>query len=84
MNDGAEMQDSSRQYRDAQADALAASLPIYASSVCLTCASHRTIVSGKGSVFMLCRSHDVPANWPKYPSQPKSHCDYYQDTKPDE
>ncbi len=66
--------------RGAIADAMAAALPLYASSVCLNCQFHRTIVSGKGSVFMLCQSEETPDHWPKYPPQPVSRCRYYRES----
>lgn len=60
------------------ADALALQSPLLASSICLRCMDHRTIVSGKGSVFMLCQSAETPSNWPKYPPQPVRHCRFYR------
>ncbi len=59
-------------------DALAALAPLLARSICLQCESHRTVVSGKGSVFMLCQSIDTPDTWPKYPPQPLQHCRYFK------
>ncbi len=59
-------------------DALAAMDPLLARSICLQCESHRTVVSGKGSVFMLCQSSDTPDTWPKYPQQPVLHCRYFK------
>ncbi|MCY2984593.1 MAG: hypothetical protein NTY15_13290 [Planctomycetota bacterium] len=63
--------------KDKAADALAARQPLLANSICLKCTSHRSIVSGKGSVFMLCQSDSTPSNWPKYPPQPLTQCRYY-------
>ncbi|MFN6131013.1 MAG: hypothetical protein ACK6DC_22140 [Planctomycetota bacterium] len=70
------------QQRDAQADSLARNHPLLRSSICLECAAHRTIVSGKGSVFMLCQSDQAPNTWPKYPRQPVSRCPYFQKPEP--
>lgn len=79
MNDA----DDSRESKNAQlskvADALAAMQPLLATSLCLKCVSHKTVVSGKGSVFMLCQSENTPANWPKYPAQPLRQCRYFQE-----
>ncbi|MFO0013390.1 MAG: hypothetical protein ACK553_11645 [Planctomycetota bacterium] len=61
-------------------DALARENPLLRSSICLDCRSHRTVVSGKGSVFLLCQSDDTPANWPKYPRQPVRQCPYFAST----
>ncbi len=52
--------------------------PLYARSVCIRCANHRTIVSGTGSVFMLCQSNAVSSGWPKYPPQPLSRCPHFE------
>ena len=60
------------------ADAMAAKEPLLATSICLKCVSHRTVVSGRGSVFMLCQSESTPANWPKYPAQPLHQCRFFQ------
>ncbi len=59
------------------ADAFAALDPLLGRSICLQCKSHRTVVSGKGSVFMLCQSGDTPDTWPKYPPQPLQQCRYF-------
>jgi len=58
------------------ADLLASQHSLLSQSVCLRCVDHRTIVSGKGSVFMLCQSERTPSQWPKYPPQPLSQCGY--------
>jgi hypothetical protein len=78
MSTPSEPGESKIQQRDAQADALARNHPLLRSSICLQCAAHRTIVSGKGSVFMLCQSDQTPETWPKYPRQPVSRCPYFQ------
>lgn len=74
--------EDSRESKNAQlakvADAMAAAQPLLATSICLKCVSHRTVVSGRGSVFMLCQSNKTPANWPKYPAQPLKQCGYFQ------
>ena len=57
-------------------DVLAMREPLLRDSVCLRCSDHRTIVSGKGSVFLLCQSEHVPKEWPKYPRQPLFRCPY--------
>lgn len=59
-------------------DEIAAMQPLLRNSVCLSCADHRTIVSGKGSVFMLCQSKTTPKQWPKYPPQPVRQCGYFR------
>ncbi len=59
-------------------DEIAAMQPLLRNSVCLSCADHRTILSGKGSVFMLCQSKTTPKQWPKYPPQPVRQCDYFR------
>lgn len=64
--------------RDAQADLLARDQPLLKSSICLGCRAHRTIVSGKGSVFLLCQSERTPDSWPKYPPQPLRGCPYFE------
>ncbi|MBU6385814.1 MAG: hypothetical protein KGS49_07755 [Planctomycetes bacterium] len=52
-------------------------------SICLDCCDHRTIVSGRGSVFLLCQSSKTPSHWPKYPRQPLRQCPYWtQSTEP--
>ncbi len=57
-------------------DELAKREPLLRDSMCLQCADHRTIVSGRGSVFLLCQSSQVPKEWPKYPRQPMYRCPY--------
>jgi hypothetical protein len=59
--------------RDAAADH-----PLYSRSVCVQCKWHRTIVSGTGSVFMLCQSPAVSLGWPKYPPQPLHRCPHFE------
>ncbi|MCU0721982.1 MAG: hypothetical protein MUC83_19895 [Pirellula sp.] len=51
---------------------------IYRRSVCISCQHRRTIVSGKGSVFMLCQSPAVELGWPKYPPQPLANCKHLE------
>lgn len=51
---------------------------IYKRSICLACQHRRTVVSGKGSVFLLCQSPAVETGWPKYPPQPLASCRYLQ------
>jgi len=63
--------------KEKEADDLAATQHLLASSICLNCSSHRTIVSGKGSVFMLCQLQEAPLAWPKYPPQPVARCKYF-------
>lgn len=67
--------------RNKLADELAAKQSLFANSICLNCADHRSIVSGKGSVFILCQSQETPANWPKYPAHPVHRCKYFRSTQ---
>jgi hypothetical protein len=61
---------------------MATDLPSYLRpSRCLSCEFHRQVVSGKGSVFVLCQSPSTPAAWPKYPAQPVHHCRYFSRLK---
>lgn len=64
--------------RERTADALARSQPLLRDSICLSCLDHRTIVSGRGSVFMLCQSQPASVAWPKYPRQPVIRCDFWR------
>ena len=48
-------------------------------SICTSCNRHRIIVSGKGSVFLLCQLESPPNNWPKYPRQPVGSCHYFSE-----
>jgi len=64
--------------RNRLADELAAQQSLFSQSICLKCVDHRSIVSGKGSVFMLCQSQETPENWPKYPPQPMRRCKYFR------
>lgn len=57
-------------------DALAEEQPLLRGSVCLQCLDHRTIQSGRGSLFLLCQSKTTPSQWPKYPPQPLLACPY--------
>ncbi len=59
-------------------DALARDSSLLGSSLCLTCADHRTIQSGKGSLFLLCQSQSTPDAWPKYPPQPLQRCPFHR------
>ena len=78
MNDSNDPAERTNAERIKIADELAAGQPLLGSSICLKCSSHRTIVSGKGSVFVLCQSDETPSNWPKYPAQPVQQCRYYR------
>lgn len=51
---------------------------LYRRSICLACRHRRTIVSGKGSVFLLCQSPAVEKGWPKYPPQPLASCRFLE------
>ncbi|MCE2784371.1 MAG: hypothetical protein ACOYOZ_15840, partial [Pirellula sp.] len=62
------------------ADDLAREQPLLRGSVCLSCRDHRTIVSGRGSVFLLCQSAHTPPQWPKYPRQPLHSCPYWSES----
>ncbi|MFN7731151.1 MAG: hypothetical protein ACK5OB_04565 [Pirellula sp.] len=62
----------------AMADALARQQPLLRNSICLDCADHRTIVSGRGSIFLLCQSERTPSAFPKYPRQPVGQCPFFQ------
>ena len=75
--DNKETAEAKETARAQAADALAAKDLLFACSICLRCANHRTVVSGKGSVFMLCQSNDTPDTWPKYPPQPLQQCRYF-------
>ncbi|MFN9625784.1 MAG: hypothetical protein ACK6AT_05910 [Planctomycetota bacterium] len=65
------------QDQDRSADDLAREQPLLRGSECLDCKDHRTIISGRGSIFLLCQSERVPASWPKYPRQPMQGCPYF-------
>lgn len=62
--------------REEIAEALAKASPLLGTSICLECSDSRVILSGKGSVFLLCQSQAVPENWPKYPRQPLIRCPF--------
>jgi|LakMenE18May11ns_1017448.scaffolds.fasta_scaffold9929644_3 hypothetical protein len=62
--------------REEMAEALAKASPLLGASICLGCADSRVILSGKGSVFLLCQSEAVPEGWPKYPRQPLPRCPF--------
>ena len=62
--------------RQETAEALAKASPLLSRSICLQCADSRIILSGKGSVFLLCQSEAVPEEWPKYPRQPLARCPF--------
>ncbi len=81
MSDSADVLKSKNAERDKTADKLAATQPILSSSICLKCVSHRTVVSGKRSVFILCNSDNTPSNWPKYPGQPMKLCRFFCSNK---
>ena len=83
MSDNCNESDVDRHSESVESDArgldeIAAMQPLLRNSVCLSCADHRTIVSGKGSVFMLCQSKTTPKQWPKYPPQPVRQCGYFR------
>ncbi len=78
MNESNDPAERTNAERARFADELAAEQPLLRCSICLKCSSHRTIVSGKGSVFMLCQSDETPSDWPKYPAQPMQQCRYYR------
>jgi hypothetical protein len=42
--------------------------------LCPSCSFAREIVSGKGSRFLFCEKSKTDRRFPKYPSQPVSHC----------
>jgi hypothetical protein len=48
-------------------------------SLCETCRQMREIVSGKGSRFLLCQLAQDDTRFPKYPPQPITRCDGYQE-----
>ncbi|MCU0710168.1 MAG: hypothetical protein MUF23_17970 [Pirellula sp.] len=70
--------DRSNVDRAALAETLVQRSPLLCNSVCNNCIDHRKIVSGKGSVFLLCQSASTPKTWPKYPPQPLSFCPYFR------
>ena len=78
MNDSEDSREGKKAELAKIADALAVTRPLLATSICLGCVSHRTVVSGRGSVFMLCQSENSPASWPKYPVQPLQQCSYFR------
>ncbi len=48
-------------------------------SLCVTCGQARTIVSGKGSRFLLCQKWADDRRFPKYPPQPVERCEGYEE-----
>jgi hypothetical protein len=52
------------------------------STLCLACRWHRTIVSGKGSQFLLCELSLRDERFAKYPRQPMLRCPGFE--RPDE
>lgn len=46
-------------------------------SLCHTCVQCQTVVSGRGSMFFLCRLSQDDARYPKYPPQPVLRCAGY-------
>jgi hypothetical protein len=62
--------------RAALAETLVQRSSLLCNSVCVDCIDHRKVISGKGSVFLLCQSYATPKTWPKYPPQPLSFCPY--------
>jgi hypothetical protein len=47
-------------------------------SLCNSCGNHRSIISGKGSRFLLCKIGLTTSLWPKYPPQPMTQCAHFQ------
>jgi hypothetical protein len=50
-------------------------------SLCKSCTNARKIVSGKGSVFLLCQLAQTDKRYPKYPPQPVIRCDGYEENE---
>lgn len=47
-------------------------------SLCLTCRQARSVVSAKGSRFLLCQKSQSDQRYPKYPPQPVVRCGGYE------
>lgn len=52
--------------------------PRVPAGLCASCLNHRRIVSGKGSVFMLCELASQDPRFPRYPRLPVLRCAGYQ------
>ena len=52
--------------------------PSFAGSLCPACEQVRRIVSGRGSVFLMCRLGQTEKSWPKYPPQPVVRCIHFR------
>jgi hypothetical protein len=50
----------------------------FAQSLCWRCREVRKIVSGRGSIFLMCQRGLTEASWPKYPAQPVRNCRHFQ------
>ena len=48
-------------------------------TLCTSCVHVRTVVSGTGSQFLLCRLSQSNKHFPKYPPQPVVRCHAYED-----
>jgi len=48
--------------------------PHLGQSLCIRCIHHRRIMSGRGSMFILCKKNKVSQQFSKYPPQPVSTC----------
>lgn len=46
--------------------------------LCLDCRWARRVVSGRGSVFVLCRRAETDPDYPKYPPLPRWRCPGYE------
>lgn len=49
-----------------------------AHGLCATCRHVRTVVSGKGSMFLMCQRHAADDRYPKYPPLPVRQCSGHQ------
>jgi hypothetical protein len=54
-----------------------------APGLCGTCAHARVIISGKGSIFFLCRRSLTDPSFPKYPPLPVLVCRGYEEASAD-
>jgi len=52
-------------------------------SLCQVCSHCQEVISGRGSVFYLCRQSQTDSRYPKYPPQPVVRCVAFA-TKPAE
>jgi hypothetical protein len=50
--------------------------------LCETCSNARRVVSGKGSVFWLCRRSESDDAYPRYPALPVRTCSGYEPGTP--